>query len=58
MKQYKIKRNINGTLEVIGFEFHVDGDIFHLSRQVHPGKLSRNAGEFPMIDGDIKELAK
>ncbi len=58
MKQYKIKRLVNGSLLVIGFEIHVDGEIFHLYRQLRPHKLDRNAGAFPMIDGDIKELAK
>ncbi len=58
MKHYKIKRLINGTLEVVGFEIHVDGEIFHLHRKVSPKKLEKNQGEFPMIDGDIKELAK
>jgi hypothetical protein len=62
MKQYKIKRIINGTLEVIGFECHseVDGKevVCHKKRKVEFNKEPLIPGEFPREDGDIKEEVK
>ncbi len=61
MKQYKIKRLINGTLEVVGFEYHVEVEgkevIWHKKRKVELNN-PRIDGAFPVEPDDIKELAK
>lgn len=58
MKQYKIKRDINGTLEIVGFEYHYDDEVCHRKRKIALENEPRIPGEFPIEPGDIKELAE
>ena len=59
MKQYKIKRDINGTLKVVGFEYHSEAEgkevISHKKRKVELKRGIRILGAFPVEPGDIKD---
>jgi hypothetical protein len=58
MKQYKIKRIINGELEVVGFEYHYENEVCHKKRRIEIKTSERMPGEFPRLEGDTKEEIK
>ena len=58
MTQFIIKRLINETPVIVGFEVVIENEVFHFHKKVELNKADREPGRFPVLPGDSKEEVK